>query len=207
MRTIFILLFLAIGHLSFCQNLTIEVANGSVYVHDDGDISPVDAVDTVAWEYVFHGDCWNWKSGKFAPSHDNSFELLSEMEDGFLVQKIWWYGMNKPDGSIKWQSQTSTCFSRPDFPVDTVQVGSPVTINIPANVYQVVWSSLEIHNNFVTFHHNSECPDGAVVVESVVTNMNGQLASGYLWPGSYAYVLVFKWKQFHFLQSGNFSVF
>lgn len=179
---------------------------GGITITDTG--TPHPHIFNEYWEYIFHGECYQFSTGQMAPGDTYEIELTPAefelLKDGALMRKVFWY---KPTATLNWQSQTSTCFARllPDQygAVDTVYA-DPVSITINAILGAPNWYTLD--GNPPELTTTPAAPDGVKIEMFLLTNQAGQMVSGYLSPGLYFYSLLIEWQEMPFLQEGSFLI-
>lgn len=199
--------------LLFATNLTAQVFNVKISgdfieVNDVESTMVPEAVDFLRWEYIFHGDCHNQRTGKLEPAPNYIFDLNEELEDGFMVQKIWWFGRYRPDGSVKWTQQTSTCYRRAEMTCNTDTIYSqPLNLTIPYGTQTPDWFTVSGQGNTFKAEQNFNHPGNVNIQTQVVINSAGYIMSGPLPPGLYYLTQVFEWQGMVFIETDNFTIF
>lgn len=197
-----------------CQSWNVEIQGDQIEITED-ELPALNLMNLIVkWEYIFHGDCWNTRTGKLEPAHSYTFALLPELTDGLLMQKVFWFGQVQPNGTTKWTAQTSTCYRRAmpqctgTGTQDTVFM-QPVSVTIPAGTQTPDWYYLTSTGNIVKAEPNGANPGGVQIEMQVVINSTGYLMPGpeNLPPGMYYMTLVLKWQGMYFIESDPFTIF
>lgn len=204
------LLFVLLSINLSAQTWSAGIDGDLIKVYDSSSqVVPLE-MDEMKWEYIFQGDCWNTQTGKLEPAHSYTFTLLPELSGGFMVQKVVWFGQVRPDGSVKWTSQTSPCYRRaiPQYSgTDTLYL-QPANFIVPHGTQTPDWYYLTSTGNSVKAEPNGANPGGVQIETQVVTNSNGYLMPGpeNLPPGMYYMTLVLKWQDMYFIETDGFNV-
>jgi hypothetical protein len=210
--TIFALFVFSIPAIA--QTFSVEVDGDKIHVFDTSEPSPIP--DTSAVEFIFHGDCWAWKTGKVPHSEHHIFDIVSPLEKGFSMQKITWSGFKNGYGGIKWTSQTSTCLRLyvPEC-VQTDTVFQVFNLDPIPGVPSPDWYFQSVNGGTVTTQETANNPGNVVIVSQVVTNSagyvvgysGGQMSPYQLLPGFYYCVSVLKIGGVLLIEQDGFEVF
>lgn len=206
-----ILLFIAMTLFAVkatSQNFTPSIGtDGKIHVVDS------DPIYTHAWlpiqrtEFLFQGDCWMQKTGRLPLQGSYTFDLPEELDGGFAVQKIKWYGILFAPGDTSWNCNPSTCYRIAMPPPPPPSAPQTLSVIVPSGTQEPDWYDVSYVAGQVVVEPNVNCPGGVKIDAQIITSVSGVIQqSGNLPPGWHNITLVLSWQGMFFLQQKAFIV-